>query len=298
MFIVDLNKRWRKVQTIFLSILLFYILALPLILLDYNAGRAFSDQHLGHLPAIRFFTEQLDFSNYPSATTPGYHLLIAAFAKLFSQNIIFLKLISSLITAVFIGVFAALLYDKTGKVKTIILLLPMIFSLYILPDGVWLVPDNMAWLTVSILLLLPATGRPPTIPYFACSGLVLLIAILVRQPNIWLASVPWATGLSYLLFSNSPNQKKMICIWSAILCTIPAFFLLWYFYSIWGGLVPPTVQARHERELSYCVPPFFFSIFFVYSFFYAPILFSAIKDFCNRRAYFWVRTTVSSGACN
>ncbi len=164
----------------------------------------------------------------------------------------------------------------------------MIFSLYIHPNGVWLVPDNLAWLTVSILLILPATGRPPTIPYFACSGLVLLIAVSVRQPNIWLASIPWATGLSYLLFTNFQKQKKLFCIGSAILCTVPAFLLLWYFYSIWGGLVPPTVQARHERSLSYCVPPFFFSIFFVYSIFYAPILFSAVKGLLNRRAYSWI----------
>jgi len=82
-----------KSHTILLSILAFYVPALPLILLDYNAGRAFTDQHFGHLPTIMAFAEQLDFSDYRSATTPGYHALIALFAKFFSQNVIFLKLI-------------------------------------------------------------------------------------------------------------------------------------------------------------------------------------------------------------
>ena len=146
-----------KNYTILLAILAFYVPALPLILLDYNVGRAFIDQHTGHLPTIMAFVEQLDFSDYLSATTPGYHVLITFFAKFFSQNVIFLKLISSLITAAFIGFLAGFLYEKAGKVKTIVLLLPMIFSLYILPNGVWIVPDNLAWLTVGIIFFLAVT---------------------------------------------------------------------------------------------------------------------------------------------
>jgi len=282
-----LSAMSQKPQTILLSILTFYALALPLILMDYNAGRAFSDQYFGHLPAIRFFIEQLDFSDYPSATTPGYHVLMAVFAKLFTQNIIVLKLISSIISAVFVGIFAGLLCEKAGKIKTIVLLLPMIFSLYFLPDGVWLVPDNLAWLTVGVLFILTAT-RPLTTSYLACTCLVLLLAVAVRQSNIWLATIPWTAGLSYLLFDHSQKQKKNLSVGLAFLVTVPAFLLLFYFYTTWGGLVPPSVQGRHERSLSYCVPAFFISIFFIYSMFYAPIVIQAVRKISSRRAYFFM----------
>ncbi len=277
----------QKSQTILISIVLFYAFALPLILTDYNAGRAYGDQQMGHLPAIMFFAEQLDFSNYPSATTPGYHLLIAVFVKIFTKNIIFLKLVSSLITAVFIGVFAALLYEKAGKLKTIVLLLPMIFSLYILPDGVWLVPDNLAWLTVSLIFIIFAI-RPLDAPDLICAGLVLLAAVAVRQSNLWLASIPWAAGLAYLLFDNPLKRKKIFLVVLAFLVTVPAFLLLFYFFTIWEGLVPPSVQGRHERGLSYCVPAFFLSIFFVYALFYTPIVIEAVKKHLTRRAYYCI----------
>lgn len=284
-----LNK---KNQTILLSIFIFYVFALPLILLDYNAGRAFGDQNFGHLPAIKFFIEQLDFSDYPSATTPGYHVLIAIFAKVFTQNVIFLKLISSIITAVFIGLFAGLLYEKAGRLKTIVLLLPMIFSLYIFPDGVWLVPDNLAWLTVGIIFILTATYSLNT-EYFVCTGIVLLMAVAVRQPNIWLASVPWAAALSYMLFHNNQKEKKIVYIGMSLLITMPALLLLFYFYHTWGGLVPPSLQVRHERSMSYCVPAFFLSIFLIYSIFYTPTLIHALKKNATHRAYHFIAT----GSC-
>lgn len=278
-----------KSQTILLSILIFYTFALPLILLDYNAGRAFIDQDLGHLPAISFFTQQLDFSDYPSATTPGYHVLIAVFAKTITQNVIFLKLISSLISAAFIGVFAGLLHRKASRLQTIFLLLPMIFSLYFFPDGVWLVPDNLAWLTVAALLILTATTSPGA-TYYIAATLLLPLAVFIRQPNIWLASIPWATGLSSLLFSPTPKQKKIVHGGMTIVITIPAFLVLFYFYTTWNGLVPPTVQGRHERALSYCVPAFFLSIFFIYSVFYISFVIDAMKKIITPRAYSWIIT--------
>lgn len=283
-----LKSKGGRFQTILLSLIFFYGLALPLIITDYNAGRAFSDQINGHLPAIRFFTEQIEFSDYPSATTPGYHLLLAAFAKFFTQNIVFLKLVASVITAAFIGLFAALLYDRAGKFKAILMVLPMIFSLYIHPDGVWLVPDNLAWLTVAILLIITLKTYPPKISTFFTSGLIVFFAVAVRQPNIWLAAVPWATGLSYLLFSDSPKQKKLFVCGLSILCTVPAFVLLYYFFNLWGGLVPPSFQSLHERGLSFSVLPFFLSIFLVYSVFYTPLVFRALTNSLNRPALYFI----------
>jgi hypothetical protein len=281
-------------QTILLSILAFYIPALPLILLDYNAGRAYSDQYFGHLPTIMAFADHLDFSDYESATTPGFHVLIALFAKYVSSNIVFLKLISSLITALFIAVFAGLLHIKAGKTKTVVLLLPMILSLYFLPDGVWIVPDNLAWLTVAAIFILTATC-PPGAGYFISTGIVLFLAVTVRQSNLWLASVPWAVGISPLLLHGIVRKNKIAIAGVSFLITIPAFLILYYFYHTWGALVPPAVQVRHGRGMSYCVPAFFLSVFFIYTVFYVPVVLQTFKKIITRSALPFVAAGMAIG---
>ncbi len=273
-----------KSQTIILSVLLFYLLTLPLILLDYNVGRAFADSEFFHLPAIWSFTEQFDFSDYSVASTPGYHVIIAIIAKFFSGNIIFLKLVSSLITAGLIGSMAAYLHRNAGTARTLLLLLPMIFSLYFLPDGVWVVPDNLAWLTVWGLFVL-STTMPLNGKYLFFAGVVVFMAVTVRQLNLWLATVLWAAGLSLPLFHGGWIKKNVVFFCLSFLVTVPAFFVLWYFVRLWGGLVPPSLQSHHISHMSYCVPSFFLSVFFVYSSFYTPIVIAALNKIDRRDVY-------------
>ena len=58
---------------------------LPVIFLGRDATSEAFDQQIAHLPAVEQFAAQLpapDLSNYPSATGPGYHLLLAVPARL------------------------------------------------------------------------------------------------------------------------------------------------------------------------------------------------------------------------
>jgi hypothetical protein len=275
-----------RIQTILFSVIAFYILALPLILLDYNNGRAFSDQINFHLPTIIYFTQQFDFSDYPSATTPGYHLLLAIAGKIFSLNEIFLKIISSLFTAAFIGLISNMLYRNFGKFKTLLLLLPMIYSIYIFPAGVWLLPDNLAWLTVAGVLVL-AMNSPPTKKQYIYVGFIFTAAMLVRQPNLWLAAAIWGSSLAYYFFEKKNLAKKISIVVQSILVTVPAFVLFYMFYHMWGGLVPPSFQIAHEH-ISLSVPAFFFAAFFVYSIFFFPIFFGSIKHLKIENKYRWI----------
>src|SRR4051794_39707330 len=57
---------------------------LALILWGHDDHRASYDQNVYHLPTIRQFASELprpDFSNYLSATTPGYHLILAILSR-------------------------------------------------------------------------------------------------------------------------------------------------------------------------------------------------------------------------
>src|ERR1043166_5525589 len=64
-------------------ITVFVGVAAGLILTGWDRGRGWYDQHYYHEPTIRAFANQwphFDLGNYWSATTPGYHLALAAVA--------------------------------------------------------------------------------------------------------------------------------------------------------------------------------------------------------------------------
>lgn len=277
----------QKQQSIIFSILSFYILAIPLILFDYNSGRAFSDQVNFHLPTILHFIKQFDFTDYPSATTPGYHIILAIFGKIFVVNDILFKLINSIFTITLIGILANLLFNNFGKIKTLILLLPMIFSIYIFPSGVWLLPDNLAWLTVAIVLIISIKIHLSNRQYILLS-IFLVFAVLVRQPNLWLAATVWSTGLAYWLYEKQqPSSKYISILFKCIVSTFPAFIILILFYLKWNGLVPPSFQNIHEH-ISFSVPAFFFALFFIYSIFYVPIILKLFLSSDISNKYLWV----------
>jgi len=275
-----------KIQTIAWAIFSFYILALPLILVDFNNGRAYSDQVNFHLPTIIHFINQFDVSDYPSATTPGYHILLAIFGKNIIVNEVFFKIISSLFTAGLIGALANILYDKFGKLRTVLLLLPMIFSIYIFPAGVWLLPDNLAWLTVVAVMIL-SIKMPLNRLQYIYMGLLLVFAMIVRQPNLWLAATIWSVSLAYLLFGKDSNKNKIFAVLLSVIVTVPAFFIFYIFYLGWNGLVPPSFQAAHEY-MSFSVPAFFLALFFVYGLFYLPIVFLSLKSFTRSYKLYWI----------
>lgn len=275
-----------KHTTVILSIGLFYLFALPLILLNVNHGRAFDDQQLFHLPTIEHFTQHLDFHDYPSATTPGYHLILALVGKLFSTNEMLLKLVSSLFTAGLVGVIAAMLHNRYGRFKTLLLVLPFIVSIYILPSGVWLLPDNLAWLCVVGVLML-VTKSTLTNLHFILLSLLLVLAMLVRQPYLWLASAVWAYALAYhLLQAPSLNDSFQVML-KAMVCAIPAFALFYGFYVLWGGLVPPSFQNGHQG-ISGSTPAFFLSVLSFYSLFFSPLLYGAMRQVAAGRNITWI----------
>ena len=60
------------------------------------------DQRQYHEPTILTFAEQwpsVDLINYPSATSPGYHLVIAVVARYISHDLVVLQFVSSLLLA-------------------------------------------------------------------------------------------------------------------------------------------------------------------------------------------------------
>ena len=253
-------------KAVLLCVGVFAALALPLILSGYDRGRAWYDQAHYHLPAILHFAHGGSLRDYSSATTPGYHLLLAVAAIVLPGNEIALKLIGLLVSLVLIGVLAAYLARRiAGPATTLCLMLPMLVSLYFLPAGVWLVPDNLGWLTVLGVLLHAMRYQDRVAWYAGMSGL-LLAAVLVRQSNIWLCAVAM---LSVLVAAPAGDFGRRLIRGGVMLA--PAIIVLAGFVALWHALTTPSFVAQHQG-VNLAVWPFLLCVFGVYGLFYLPLI--------------------------
>ena len=261
-------------RSVVLTLLAFYSLALPLILLNYNEGRGFYDQWHFHWPVIQAFMQCIDISDYHTASTPGYHIILASLGRLIGPHEVVLKLFSSLFTGLLLAVLARFLSRYFDYRHCLMLLLPVICSLYVFPGGVWLLPDNLAWLTVALLVLL-TSDMPISKRHYGLAGLVLISAMSVRQSNLWLAVILWGMALANWCYQRRDNGARYYN-WLAVIVTLPAIVLFYALYVYWGGLVPPSFQKIHQH-ISYSTPGFFFSLFAVYSVFYLPLMLNTLR---------------------
>ncbi len=273
-----------RIWAVAVAIILFLLVAWTIILSGNESGRGASDDLKFHWVTIQQFADELpnpDLSDYHSATTPGYHLLLAPIANL-GVGHTGIQLIASIWTLVLIGVLTWVLASRFGK-SAVVLMLPMITSMYILFPGIWLLPDNAGWFGVLLILLL-SLREHPTWKTHAISGLLLIALIWMRQIHIWAAGIVWIsawlgscdqTPSLRRLFSSPIDRIGRTFI--AIACTIPAFTMLIWFMILWGGLVPPTFQGMHQGP-NLATPGFILTQLAIMSVFFVPMLLPRLKE--------------------
>lgn len=277
----------------------FLALALPLILSQNLLGRGAFDQIHFHEPVVRSFAAQLergwsalDFSDYRSATTPGYHVLLALVARFVSPSGLVLQLVASLSTAAALALLAgavAGIAARSGHVRpallSLALALPALASMYVLFPGIWLLPDNLGWLLVLavglVSLRLTNADRPARMGWVALGGALLVALVLVRQSHIWAAAMLWAGA--YLgaveervesLFDRFPSRAQAAAI--AVIATLPAFLTLASFGWLWGGLTPPSFRAQYGGGINPATPAFILSLVALVSPFFAGFIAPAV----------------------
>ena len=106
------------VKCLFLVLAIFYAGALPLILTNYNQGRAAVDTQVFHYPTIQHFTHTLDVHSYPCSMAPGYHILLARVARCCPDSMRTLKLAGSVFTALLFGLLVWMLTPRFGVLHT------------------------------------------------------------------------------------------------------------------------------------------------------------------------------------
>lgn len=263
---------------------LFLVFGWSVILTGNHSGRGASDDWKYHWVAIEQFADQLprpDLSDYASATTPGYHLVLAPLVRA-GLGHTGIQLIASIWTIGFFGLLTWVIAGRFGK-GAVVLMLPMLCSMYVLYPGIWLLPDNAGWLGVLAIVLLTLKEHP-TWRTHVCSGVILVGLIWMRQIHIWIASAIWLsawlgsteqTPTPAGLFSTPIQRAGRTMI--AFACTIPAATALVWFILLWGGLVPPTFQSLHQGS-NPATPGFILFQLAILSVFFAPTLWSQLKD--------------------
>ena len=260
-----------------------------------DTGPTASDQRGFHLPTIRQFAGQwphADLSDYPSATTPGYHLLMAALARgagdaeVGPWTVRLLQTATALLTAGMLatacwglGRLAGTDDDPPAGWAPFAPCLPFACSQYVFPAGVWLVPHNLAWWCVLGILLLAIRRRVDRRTFVV--GAVLLGSLaFVRQIHVWAAAPLLAAAW---LGGERPGDRVAAAPWARarlgrIVCmlaaTLPAVLALAYFYRLWGGLTPPG-EPWAKSAFSPTVPAVVLSLFGIYGLFFSGYLLAA-----------------------
>ncbi len=285
--------------------------ALPLILAGNVSGRGGFDQFYFHEPTTRGFL--LDWphprlAEYMSATTPGYHLVLALAARTLGDDLATLRLVSLGFSVAWLALAAgavAVLSRPSGTPglsrpglplrEAVAILLPLLSSIYVLFPAAWLQPDNAGWLLVLGVLLLALRPRFG-LGFAAAGGTLLLALVLVRQSHVWAAgpllAAAWlgargadltalgAGRVQDLLTRLPARVSRSLIVAAAIL---PAFAAILYFSSLWGGLTPPHFHNQYPQSHNAAAPAFVLSLLGIYSVFFAGYLLPHAREIVAKR---------------
>ena len=298
----------------------------------YN-DRANADQNIYHLRVIEQFSREFprpNLSDYYSATGPGFHLAVALVHRFVSQDLNVLRIAGSLFTIALLAVAGWVATPRVwrrtdisppgiapdtsgirwrisaplrfGWLAGVLLCAPMLTSLYVFVSGTWLLPDNLAWLCV-LLVIAAAWDDHPGVGNFVLATVALTAAVFVRQINLW----PLGVIVAAVVFMDAsrdvddpdslapalyPDWWKAAAV--SLLAGVPALLILAWFYGLWHGLTPPAFQSvdgplppghskwEHEGP-NFAVPAMVMAVLGATGFFFLGLLLPAVRRVLAKR---------------
>lgn len=281
----------------------FLLLTLPTILLardvrthretgpQYRVSEA-GDQEKFHLPVIRTMAEQwprVDVVGYDSATSPGYHLLMAAVARAVGERVLPLQLLNAAIGLALLLAVAHWCAALGGARWAVIACAPLLCSAYFVTGSIWLTTDNLALLFV--VCALGVCVFAPCGPGRALgAGALATLAVGARQIHVWVAApiglaallgaglfrkfIPWL--LPGALFPRdvareprTEGAKRAAFVVACVSAAAP-LALLACFAWLWGGLTPPRYRDLHASGPNFAQPALALGLLGVFALFYVP----------------------------
>jgi hypothetical protein len=197
-----------------------------------------SDAAIYQLPTILQLREGLDFSDYTSAQTPLFHLVMAGWGKLVGFELWKLRLLN---VAISYGAALALLRllrrtTSLDVLPALALTLAFALSPYFFGASFTLLTDNLAILFALLALeRVHRYSESGSAAAFATACLWTAGAVLTRQSFLWLALV---AGAFLLLRERRAPQRLAAGVALLALAMVPLAALV----IEWNGLVPPSAD--------------------------------------------------------
>ncbi len=218
----------------------------------------FFDEAEYHYPVILQFAKQLpfpDISNYNSATTPLFHLLFAAFSKIFGEDIQHLRMFNFLITFLSVLLLFRLLTRQFNLPYTSALISASLFALspYFFREAFVVMTDNLPvlWLLLFFQFYLKFKDDGVFTNYLYSLFFIMLLG-LTRQTYLYIL-FPVGADLLMNKALKLPRWTYMLLLSAAAVPTLSLFI-------IWKGLTPPQFQERHTEETLLNIKPILYGI--------------------------------------
>jgi hypothetical protein len=253
-----------------LLLALYFLLTWPVIIFGGGGTSEAWDQDEHHVLVIEQFSASLRgvegapplrkaLEDYPSATSPGFHLAIASLDAVGVQSRTLQRLVASLAGAAVLAVLWMAVGRVVDPLTATVLSLPLLASPYLLSGSIWMTTDVSAllWSGVAVASLLI---RPLTPRWILAAGFAAAIAVFIRQTSIWIvapvAVAAWIAHRDRLSTGSiSSLRDRRSAIWQA---AIPAILMpcavLAVLVSLWGGIVPPSYRTQHASGFNPTLP--------------------------------------------
>jgi hypothetical protein len=189
------------------------------------------------LPTIELFRQRLDFSDYPSAQTPLYHVVTTGWGKLVGFELWKLRLLNVAISYGAALAMLRLLRRAAGLAELPAFALALAFELspYVFGASFTLLTDNLAILFALLALeRIHAYARTNSLAAFALACTCVAGAVLTRQSFLWLAAV----AAFFVLRAPAPAARRAAAAGLLALAVAPFAALV----VEWNGLVPPSAD--------------------------------------------------------
>ncbi len=196
-----------------------------------------SDARVYQLPTILQLSERLDLSDYPSAQTPLFHLVMAGWGELVGFELWKLRLLNVAISYAAALALLRLLRRATplGELPAFALTLAFVLSPYVFGASFTLLTDNLAILFALVALeRVHAYARDGSVGAFAVACAAICAAVMTRQSFLWLVPV------AAFFLVRPPFRVAPVAAGGALLglALVPLGALV----IEWNGLVPPSAD--------------------------------------------------------
>ena len=197
-----------------------------------------TDARVYQLPTILQLSERLDFSDYPSAQTPLYHVLTAWWGELVGFELWKLRLLNVVFSYGMALALLRLLRRATPleSWQAFALTLLFVLSPYVLGVSFTLLTDNLALLFALVALeRIHAYSRTRDLGAFALACAAIAAALLTRQAFVWLVPV----AAVFLLRADLRAPGRLLAGGAMLALSLVPLGLL---ALEWNGLVPPSAD--------------------------------------------------------